>query len=108
TDLFASIDTDGRTADRRDDFESVYGDWEELRARVGKQRDIAFQPAGGTRPEFRTALSHAERDPSGLSDEDALTLLDARPGDEIDALAALADDVRRDTVGDTVTYVVTR
>jgi FO synthase len=104
TDLFASIDISGRSADRRDDFDSVYGDWEEVRARVGKQRHVASH----TRAEFRAALGHAESDPSGLSDSDALVLLSAQPGDEIDALAALADDVRRDAVGDTVTYVVTR
>jgi FO synthase len=103
TDLFASIDTAGRTADRRDDFDSVYGDWDELRALVGK-RDVAAH----TREEFRTALRHAESNPSGLSDVDALTLLSADSGAEIDALAALADDVRASAVGDTVTYVVTR
>jgi FO synthase len=43
-----------------------------------------------------------------MSEADALTLFDARAGAEIDALSALADDVRRDTVGDDVTYVVNR
>jgi FO synthase len=114
TDLFAAIDTEGRGADRRDDFDSVYGDWDEVRARVGAQRDVASleraqrHVAHQIRPEFSTALRHAERDPGGLSDSDALTLLSAHPGDEIAALAALADDVRRDAAGDTVTYVVTR
>ncbi|MBV9487068.1 MAG: 5-amino-6-(D-ribitylamino)uracil--L-tyrosine 4-hydroxyphenyl transferase CofH, partial [Frankiaceae bacterium] len=37
-----------------------------------------------------------------------LILFDALPGAEIEALAALADDLRRDAVGDTVTYVVNR
>ena len=41
------------------------------------------------------ALRHAEPDPAGLSDAEALTLLSADAGAEIDALAALADDVRR-------------
>jgi FO synthase len=102
TDLHASIDTEGRTSDRRDDFDSVYGDWEELRQQV-----IAM-PGSRAWGEFATALRHAEADPAGLSDEDALTLLSAQQGHEIEALAALADDVRRDTVGDEVTYVVTR
>src|SRR4051812_21029748 len=31
TDLHRTIDTEGRTADRRDDFDDVYGDWAELR-----------------------------------------------------------------------------
>ena len=102
TDLHASIDTEGRTTDRRDDFDSVYGDWEELR------QQVVAMPGARARGEFATALRHAEADPAGLSDEDALTLLSAQPGHEIEALAALADDIRRDTVGDDVTYVVTR
>jgi FO synthase len=53
-------------------------------------------------------LRHAEVDPAGLSDADALTLFEALPGAEIEALAALADGLRRDAVGDTVTYVVNR
>jgi FO synthase len=109
TDLHASIDTEGRTADRRDDFDSVYGDWEELRSQVAAMPSRVSGPAGsGVRPEFATALRHAESDPSGLSDEDSLTLLSASAGAEIDALAALADAVRADVVGDEVTYVVTR
>ena len=35
-DLHASIDTDGRTEDRRADFDSVYGDWDELREEVAQ------------------------------------------------------------------------
>ncbi|WP_107775147.1 7,8-didemethyl-8-hydroxy-5-deazariboflavin synthase CofG, partial [Nocardioides sediminis] len=31
TDLHASIDTEGRSADRRGDFDDVYGDWDALR-----------------------------------------------------------------------------
>jgi FO synthase len=106
TDLHASIDTEGRSADRRDDFDSVYGDWEELRGKVGVQ--IPAMPGSRARGEFATALRHAEADPAGLSDADALTLLSANSGQEIEALTALADDLRRDTVGDDVTYVVTR
>jgi len=34
TDLNTTIDTVGRTDDRRDDFDSVYGDWDELRDQV--------------------------------------------------------------------------
>jgi FO synthase len=103
TDLHATIDTVGRTDDRRDDFDSVYGDWEELR------QQVAAMPSGArVRGEFATALRHAEADPGGLSDDDALTLLSAQVGTEIEALAGLADAVRRDTVGDEVTYVVTR
>ncbi|HEY3735010.1 MAG TPA: bifunctional FO biosynthesis protein CofGH [Streptosporangiaceae bacterium] len=34
TDLHVTIDTTGRTKDRRDDFAEVYGDWTEVRARI--------------------------------------------------------------------------
>ena len=39
TDLHESIDTDGRTSDRRDDFDSVYGDWALLREQVAAAVD---------------------------------------------------------------------
>ena len=71
----------------------------------------ASRPGGAApqrlRAEVLAALRHAESDPAGLSDDDALALLDA-DGPELEALAALADAVRRDTVGDDVTYVVDR
>src|SRR5499433_3968109 len=59
------------------------------------------------RPEVQAALRSAERDPAGISDARALALLDAE-GPELDALAVLADGLRRDVAGDDVTYVVTR
>ncbi len=34
TDLHTSIDTAGRTSDRRDDFDEVYGDWDALKERM--------------------------------------------------------------------------
>ena len=100
TDLHVSIDTEGRTADRRDDFDEVYGDWTALRDRL---------PAAGARfdADVASALRSAEADPGGLSDDEALALLHA-DGPELEALASLADDLRRDAAGDDVTYVVTR
>jgi FO synthase len=62
-------------------------------------------PAGD--PEIRAALRQAERDPAALTDEQALALL-AADGQALEALCALADAVRADTVGDDVTYVVNR
>jgi FO synthase len=53
------------------------------------------------------ALRRAESDPAGLTDTEALALLDA-DGPELEALAEVADGLRRDTVGDDVTYVVDR
>jgi FO synthase len=100
TDLHVEVDTVGRTGDRRSDFDSVYGDWNELAAKV---------PTAPRRmdADITQALRRAELDPAGLSDEDALALLHA-DGAELEALAGLADGLRRDTVGDDVTFVVTR
>jgi 2-iminoacetate synthase ThiH len=55
----------------------------------------------------RSRLGAAERDPAGLSDEGYVELLGAE-GDELEALCALADAVRRDTVGEALTVVVNR
>jgi len=57
--------------------------------------------------EVAAALRSAERDPAGLSDSEALALMRA-DGAALDALCRLADDVRRDVVGDEVTFVVNR
>ncbi|MYW18385.1 bifunctional FO biosynthesis protein CofGH [Streptomyces sp. SID2955] len=102
TDLHASIDTEGRTGDRRADFDEVYGDWEALREAA----------APGMVPEridtdVRAALRTAADDPTRLTDAEALALLHA-DGPALDALCRVADDVRRSAVGDDVTYIVTR
>jgi FO synthase len=119
TDLFTTIDTAGRTSDRRDDFAEVYGDWGEIGARIdpAARLEAAARAGGATGPaagaprrapaEVLAALRSAERDPAGLSDDEALALLDA-DGPELEALAALADGLRREVNGDDVTYVVTR
>ncbi|BFV57696.1 bifunctional FO biosynthesis protein CofGH [Kitasatospora sp. CMC57] len=101
TELHAEIDTEGRTGDRRADFEEVYGDWEELRAQVGS---TAPERLGG---DLREALSVAAEDPTRLTDAQALALFQA-DGAVLDALCGIADAVRRDTVGEEVTYCVTR
>ena len=106
TDLHVEIDTTGRTADRRDDFDEVYGDWAALRARL----DTPSRSGGGGGRfdgEVKAALASAERDPGGISDTEALALLHA-DGAELDAVTAFADDLRREAVGDAVTYIVTR
>jgi FO synthase len=63
---------------------------------------------GGRVPsEVTAALRAAERNPAGLSDAGYLALATAE-GAGLQALARLADDLRRDVVGDEVTYVVNR
>ncbi|WP_435612239.1 bifunctional FO biosynthesis protein CofGH [Streptomyces sp. bgisy159] len=102
TDLHTTIDSQGRTSDRRDDFDEVYGDWAALREAA----------APGMAPEridadVRQALRTAADDPTRLTDPEALALLHA-DGPALDALCQVADDVRKSAVGDDVTYIVTR
>jgi 5-amino-6-(D-ribitylamino)uracil---L-tyrosine 4-hydroxyphenyl transferase len=56
---------------------------------------------------LRAHLARAETDPAGLSDDAYVALLGA-DGEELEALAALADAVRRDAVGDQLTFVANR
>ncbi|MFJ4476279.1 bifunctional FO biosynthesis protein CofGH [Streptomyces xanthochromogenes] len=102
TDLHHTIDTEGRTGDRREDFDSVYGDWAALREAAAPGMVPSRIDA-----DVRQALSVAADDPTKLSDDEALALLHA-DGAALDALCKVADDVRKSVVGDEVTYIVTR
>ncbi|MDP9398188.1 MAG: bifunctional FO biosynthesis protein CofGH [Actinomycetota bacterium] len=112
TDLFAAIDVSGRDQDRRGDFDSAYGDWDSVRS-VAAQ--LQARPAQGAperlEPEVREALALASRDPARLAEDRhqdlALALFHAE-GPALESLCAVADALRRDTVGDDVTYVVNR
>ena len=98
TDLHATVDTTGRTGDRRSDFDDVYGGWDSL---------VLPAPAPRLPSDVAGALRRAQDDPAGLDDGQYLALLTA-DGPALEALAGLADEVRRSTVGDEVTYVVNR
>ena len=102
TDLHASIDTSGRTDDRRADFDTVYGDWDAVREAAATTGAPAVLHVEGA-----DALRAAQRDPGNLSDEHALTLMTAE-GDLLRDVVRLADDLRKDAVGDEVTYIVNR
>jgi FO synthase len=104
TDLHVSIDTEGRTGDRRSDFDEVYGDWAAIGDHV---RAIDLRAPERLDADVRAALGNAERTTSAMSEADALALMEC-DGPALEALCALADDVRRDRVGDDVTYVVNR
>jgi FO synthase len=54
-----------------------------------------------------TILQRAAADPAGLTDAEYAALL-AADGSDLEALAQVADHVRRDRVGDTVTYALNR
>ena len=164
TDLHVTIDTTGRTHDRREDFAEVYGDWNEVAERTtvpapgqalhlatghlatghlatghlatghlatghlatghlatghlatgrpAAGRPVAGRAAAGRAPavlsagEVASALRQAERDPLVLTDAQAVALLSA-DGPDLEALAGLADALRREVAGEDVTYVVTR
>lgn len=102
TDLFEAVDTEGRTDDRRSDFANVYGDWDSIREAASHTGVSTSSTTDG-----HAALRAAEKDPGNLSDEHALTLMTAE-GDLLREVCRLADDLRRETVGDDVTYVVNR
>jgi FO synthase len=73
---------------------------------------VAAASAGSSAPwrldsEVREALSVASADPTKLTDPQALALFTAE-GPALDELCRIADDLRRETVGEEVTYLVTR
>jgi len=104
TDLHSAIDAEGRLTETRSDLGSAFGDWESIRAKVHELASRAPERLG---TDVLAALRSAERDPAGCSDDEYLALATA-DGPAMDAVAALADSLRRDTVGDDVTFVVNR
>jgi FO synthase len=107
-DLNSSIDTTGRTEDRRGDFASVYGDWDELKAELAEQRSRAPERLSG---DVREGLDLAAENPARLLDpanEAAAMAVLTAEGPALEELARLADALRRDVVGDDVTYVINR
>ncbi|GAA0488820.1 FO synthase [Paractinoplanes deccanensis] len=105
TDLFATIDTDGRTGDRRSDFDDVYGDWNEVAAHVttDTRRTLDSDVVKG--------LKLAGEDPAKLllpeHEDEAMALFNA-DGPALDELARIADDLRKHVNGEDITYVVNR
>ncbi|GII23540.1 bifunctional FO biosynthesis protein CofGH [Planosporangium mesophilum] len=113
TDLHATIDTTGRSADRRGDFDTVYGDWAEVAAHAAAEDTAARLSTGPARlgGDLTAALSLAASDPAALLDparEAAALALFTADGTALDELTRIADGLRRDAVGDDVTYVVNR
>ncbi len=99
-DLNTAIDTEGRTGDRRGDFDEVYGDWDELKVPVAPQR---------LPEDVQRGLKIAANDPGALLDDtDAAMALLTADGPALEEMTRLADELRREVVGDDVTYVVNR
>ncbi len=103
-DLNSEIDVSGRNTEYRSDLGSAFGDWETVREQV-----LALGESAPVRldSDVLAALRSAERDPAGCSDDEYIALANAE-GPGLEALVALADQLRRDTVGDDVTYVINR
>ena len=104
TDLHSAIDTEGRRSETRSDLDNAFGDWESIRDRVG---ELAARVPERVNTDVAAALRSAERDPAGCSYAEYLALATA-DGSALDAVAALADSLRSDAVGDDVTFVVNR
>ena len=104
TDLHSAIDTEGRRSETRSDLDNAFGDWESIRDLVG---ELAARVPERVNTDVAAALRSAERDPAGCSDAEYLALATA-DGSALDAVAALADSLRSDAVGDDVTFVVNR
>ncbi|MBV8861273.1 MAG: bifunctional FO biosynthesis protein CofGH [Mycobacterium sp.] len=103
-DLHAAIDTEGRNSATRSDLMNAFGDWDSIRAQV---HELAARAPERIDTDVLAALSSAERDPAACTDAEYLALATAA-GPALDAVAALADSLRRDAVGDDVTFVVNR
>jgi FO synthase len=104
TDLHTAIDTEGRFTETRSDLDSAFGDWESIRAQV---HALAARAPERIDTDVLAALRSAERDPAGCTDDEYLALVTA-DGPALEAVTALADSLRRDVVGDEVTFVVNR
>ena len=104
TDLGDSIDTAGRNADSRSDFDSIYGNWESISEKL---KSLDTSSSVFIKSSFVAALSKIVENPRSISREEALTLF-AADGPELELLVKAADEKRAELVGDDVTYVVNR
>jgi len=63
TELFAEVDTVGRTDDRRSDFDSVYGDWSEVASHALSPRNQGCRPPArrcpARRPSWAVTISRS-------------------------------------------------
>jgi FO synthase len=96
----------GPKAGLRQDAAAVYGDLETVENEVTREWARQSVTVWRLDEEIRAALAKAERHKQ-ISDADAFALFRAE-GAELEALCRVADGLRREAVGDEVTYVVNR
>jgi FO synthase len=96
----------GSDAGLRADAEAVYGDLGSVENEVTRRWAADRRAPERVEADVRAALARAEAH-RALSDDDALALFRSE-GAALEALCRVADDLRRDAVGDDVTYVVNR
>jgi FO synthase len=104
TDLGNSIDTTGREADSRSDFDSIYGNWQSISEKL---KSLDTSSSAFIKSSFVAALTKVVENPRSLSRAVALTLF-AADGPELELLVKAADEKRAELVGDDVTYIVNR
>jgi FO synthase len=104
TDLGDSIDTAGRNADSRSDFDSIYGNWQSISEKL---KSLDTSSSAFIKSSFVAALTKVVENPRSISRSEALTLF-AAVGPELELLVKAADEKRAELVGDDVTYIVNR
>ncbi|WP_229675971.1 bifunctional FO biosynthesis protein CofGH [Hoyosella rhizosphaerae] len=115
TDLNDDIDIAGRRSEHRSDLDTAFGDWATVRQRaeaisesqVDNGHDEGPRVSERLDQSVLAALRRAEQNPAGLSDDDYVALASAS-GSALDAVAKFADQLRFETNGNDVTYVVNR
>jgi FO synthase len=90
TDLHVTIDTTGRTHDRRDDFAEVYGDWNEIAARI-----TVRPPGRPPRPSAAGAPSAAAAAASAVPPADSPARSPAAPAPAVLAVGEIAAALRQ-------------
>jgi len=92
----------------REDALQVYGDFDAFDVEATKQWANRPRDAKRLGGDIRRALKKATAGrPDDITDAEAVALFEAE-GDALEGLCAIADDLRRDAVGEDVTYVVNR
>jgi FO synthase len=90
TDLHVTIDTTGRTRDRRDDFAEVYGDWNEIAERI-----TVRPPGQPPRPSAAGAPSAAAAAASAVPPADSPARSPAAPAPAVPAVGEIAAALRQ-------------